>query len=196
MEVSFDYSRERQSYMIRFQPGHFETAPFLTEVRFWGVDRFPCPQMSLLAALIVLQDHPKTSITVPEAPINPPVCSVLADHFGTEIVPAKYDINSRRLAGGDLVIAPRRFRALSGWSMDVDGAEILTWASLNDLRGPLGGEIRTNLDAFDLAEPAKDLIVALCCAGQDAGHLIVSDADPDMARVLHRIGMELINPET
>lgn len=193
MEISFDHTYQSQFYTVRFKAAPHESVPFLREIRFWGVDRVPCPRLSTLAALIVLKDHPMTAVTLRNGVMNPPVCTALAQHFGVEIHPEIYEVDRRDLAGGEKTIAPVRFSRASGPHMQVEGAETLTWISLDDLRGPFGGLIRTNLDAFELSESEKNLIVALCCAGKDVGHILMEGVDPGLAHLLHQIGLELID---
>lgn len=192
MELSFDYSPERQFYVVRFEAGAYESVPFIRELRFWGVGRVPCPRLSTLAALIALKNHPMIAVTLSGVAINPPVCAALSRHFEVEIHPATYDINRRDLAGGERIVAPVRLNREGGQPGLIEGSEELTWVSLDDLRGPFGGLIRTNVDAFDLRESEKSLIVALCCAGKDVGHIILDEAEPGTAETLHRIGLELI----
>jgi hypothetical protein len=192
MELRFDYSPERQFYCVRFEAGAYESVPFIRELRFWGVGRVPCPRLSTFAALIALKNHPLIAVTLSGVAINPPVCAALAQHFNVEIHPAKYDINRRDLAGGERIIAPVRLNRTGDQSGRVEGSEELTWISLDDLSGPLGGLVRTNIDAFDLNENEKSLIVALCCAGKDVGHIVLEDAEPQIATTLHRIVLELI----
>jgi len=194
MELKFEYTPESQYYVLRFEAGAYESVPFIRELRFWGVDRVPCPRLSTLAALIALKDHPMLAVTLSGVAINPPVCAALARHFEVEIHPSKYDINRRDLAGGDRIVAPVRLREAGAVSAGIEGAEELTWISLNDLGGPLGGLIRTNVDAFDLSESEKNLIVALCCAGKNVGHILCDHDAPGIAETLHRIGLELIVP--
>lgn len=194
MELRFDYRRDRLSYMVRFEAGSFESVPLLRELRFWGVDRVPCPNLTTLAALIVLKKSPVSAVTVSETALAPAVCTVLSQYFDVEIHPDDYDLDRRALVGGDISVAPLRFHQSLGvpdWVRQ--DQEVLTWLSLNDLRGPFGGQIRTNLDAFDLSEAEKSLIVALCCAGKELGHVILDTSDPDLARVFHRIGLELVD---
>lgn len=193
MEISFDYAPDRQFYALRLKAGAYESVPFLRELRFWGVDRAPCPHLSTLAALIALKKHHLTTVTLSGVEVSPPVCTALSRHFGVEIHPAKYLVNRRDLAGGDKVIAPVRFNRAVGRQWLVEGAEVLTWTSLDDLRGPFGGVVRTNIDAFDLTESEKNLIVALSCAGKDVGHIMLDGSEDGYARVLHRIGLELID---
>lgn len=193
MELRFDYAPARQFYALRFVAGTFESVPFIRELRFWGVNRVPCPQLSTLAALIALKGHPVTALTIGEARLNPSVCTALQRHFDVEIHPSCYDINRRELAGGQKSVAAVRFDRVNTDRLPAEGMEVLTWISLDDLRGPFGGMVRTNLDAFDLTEAEKNLIVALCCAGKDVGHIALKGADPSFARILHRIGLELVN---
>ncbi|MDJ0858651.1 MAG: hypothetical protein QNJ03_06210 [Dinoroseobacter sp.] len=193
MELSFDFVPDRQYFAIRFTAGAYESVPFIRELRFWGVDRVPCPRLSTLASLIALQTHHLTHVTVRDAEINPPVCTALQNHFGVEIHPSTYDVDRRDLTGGEKLVAPSRFAQTGGQQWLAAGAEALTWISIDDLDGPFGGHIRTNLDAFDLTESEKNLIVALCCAGKDVGHIMLADAAPDIAGLLHLIGLELIN---
>jgi len=75
----------------------------------------------------------------------------------------------------------------------IESAEVLTWISLDDLRGPFGGLVRTNIDAFELTEAEKNLVFALCCGGKDVGHILLEEAEPGLATVLHRIGLELVD---
>lgn len=194
MELKFDYAPESQFYVLRFEAGSYESVPFIRELRFWGVDRVPCPRLSALAALIALKNHPVMAVTLSSVALNPPVCAALTRHFEVEIHPGKYDINRRDLAGGERIIAPRRLKDATTASSSVEGAETLTWISLQDLGGPLGGLVRTSVDAFDLSESDKNLIVALCCAGKDVGHIVLEDAEPAIADTLHQIGLELILP--
>lgn len=193
MELSFDYVPDRQFYALRFKAGEYESVPFLRELRFWGVDRVPCPRLSTMAALITLKNHPLTAVTLSNAAVNPPVCTALSRHFGVEIYPATYDANRRDLVGGEKVIAPVRCTHAGSQRQLLGGVEALTWISLNDLGGPFGGLVRTNVDAFDLTESEKNLIIALCCAGKDVGHVMLDGAGTDYAQVLHRIGLELID---
>ena len=193
MDISFDYSRDRQYYALRFSAGPFESVPFLRELRLWGVDRFPCPRLSTLAALIALKDHPVEAIILQDIAMNPPICTALSNHFDVEIHPAKYDNDRRDLAGGEKIVAPMRFSHAFDRGLPGNGAEALTWISLDDLGGPFGGTIRTNVDAFDLTESEKNLIVALCCAGKDVGHIILGGVDPGLSRTIHSIGLELID---
>ena len=192
MELKFTHAPESQFYTIGFDPGAYESTPFIRELRFWGVDRVPCPRLSTLAALIALKDHPMTAVTLKGVAINPPVCAALTRHFNVEIHPSNYDINRRDLAGGEKIIAPARLKNAGNQATVIEGSEALTWISLDDLSGPLGGLIRTNVDAFDLSEGEKNLIVALCCAGKEVGHIVLDDAAPGMADTLHQIGLELI----
>ena len=194
MELKFDYAPERQYYCLRFEAGAYESVPLIRELRFWGVGRVPCPRLSTLAALIALKTHPMIAVTLSGVAINPPVCAALTQYFGVEIHPSKYDINRRDLAGGERIITPVRLSRSGDASGSVDGSEELSWISLDDLGGPLGGLVRTNIDAFDLSESEKDLIVALCCAGKDVGHIVLEEAERDLATTLHRIGLELILP--
>lgn len=193
MELSFDHLPDRQFYVIRFKAGAYETVPFISEIRFWGVERTPCPRLSTLAAMIALKDHPVSAITLPKVAINPQVCSALSRHFEVEIHPATYDINRRDLAGGEKSVRPSRLGSTGRLPTATAGYEILTWMSLDDLGGPLGGLIRTNIDAFALTELEKNLIVALTCSGKDVGHIAVKGADPELSQVFHRIGLELVN---
>ena len=193
MELSFDYARDRRFLRMGFQAGAYESAPFVRELRFWGVDRVPCPNLGTLAALIALKDLRISTVTMNGAEVLPAVCTALARHFEVEILPAKYDANRRNLAGGERIVAPARFNSAFGPSLPVEGAEVLTWMSLDDLNGPFGGLVRTNIDAFDLTESEKNLIVALTCAGKDVGHVLLDGPEKDYARVLHRIGLELID---
>jgi hypothetical protein len=193
MDLRLTHAHNRRFFALRFTAGTYESVPFVSELRFWGVDRTPCPSLATMAALIVLKDHPIKSITLNDAEMVPPVCTALATHFGVEIHPAKYDINRRDLPGGDRIVAPVRFARLASQQWPGEGAEMLTWMSLDDLRGPFGGLVRTNVDAFDLTESEKSLVVALCCAGRDVGHIVLNGAEPDMARLLHRIGLELVD---
>lgn len=194
MNISFYYARDRQFYAVRFSASAFETVPFIPELRFWGVDRFPCPRLSTMAALIALKDHPLTSVTLSKVEINAPVCAALSQYFGVEIHAGKYNANGRELAGGDMVVAPSRFNAPPNPRSFIAGVEVLTWISLNDIGGPLGGLVRTNIDALDLSESERNLIVALCCAGKDVGHVILEGADPGIAKLMHWMGLELIDP--
>lgn len=193
MDLRFDYAQNRRFLALRFAAGAHESVPFIRELRFWGVDRVPCPSLGTVAALIALKDHPITTLTLNDVEVPPPVCTALSNHFGVEIQCAKYDINRRDLPGGDRIVAPVRFARLSGQRWPGHGAEALTWMSLDDLRGPFGGLVRTNLDAFDLTEAEKNLIVALCCAGKDVGHIVLDGAEPDLVRLLHRVGLELVD---
>jgi hypothetical protein len=194
MELDFDYAPDRRYYALRFVPGGLERVPFVPELRFWGVDRAPCPRLGTLAALIALGAPAPKIVTVPGGGLSPPVVTALSGHFGLEIHPGHYDADRRDLAGGEKTVAPVRFGAGPGPGSLAGGTEVLTWSSLDDLRGPLGGAIRTNLDAFDLFEGEKNLIVALCCAGRDLGHILVDGVDPALGTVLHRIGLELAVP--
>ena len=193
MDLRITYGHNRRFLALRFTAGSHESVPFLPELRFWGVDRVPCPSLGTLAALIALKGHPVRVLTLEDAEMAPPVCTALSSHFGVEIHPAKYDINRRDLPGGDRIVAPARFARLAIQRWPGEGAEMLTWMSLDDIRGPFGGLVRTNVDAFDLTEAEKNLIVALCCAGRDVGHIVLDGAPPDMARLLHRIGLELVD---
>ena len=193
MELSFDYARDRRFFTMGFQPGPYESAPFIRELRFWGVDRVPCPNLCALAALIALRNYHITTVILKSAELAPPVCTALSRHFGVEILPAKYDGSRRNLAGGEKVISPGRFNSPIAPSALAEGAEVLTWMSLDDLSGPLGGLIRTNIDAFDLTESEKNLIVALSCAGKEVGHIFLDGLEKEYERVLHRIGLELID---
>lgn len=191
MDISFTYARDRQYYAIGFLAGAFETAPFVPELRFWGVDRYPCPRLSALAALIALKTHPLTSVTLKSVDINAPVCSVLSQHLGVEIHASKYNADRRDLPGGELVVLPARFGNAAPPRTAAEGAELLTWISLNDLGGLLGGAVRTNIDVFDLTEAEKNLILALCCSGKELGHVLLDRVDPELADVMHGIGLEL-----
>ena len=193
MELSFDYAPDRQFYALRFKAGAYESVPFLRELRFWGVDRVPCPRLSTMAALIALKNHPLTAVTLRSAAVNPPVCTALSRHFGVEIYPATYDANRRDLAGGEKIVAPVRFTHASRQRRLLEGVEALMWISLDDLGGPFGGLVRTNVDAFDLTESEKNLIITLCCAGKDVGHVMLEGAGTEYAQVIHRIGLELID---
>lgn len=193
MDLRFTHAHNRRFFALRFSAGAYESAPFISELRFWGVDRAPCPSLGTVAALIALKGHTVKSITLNDAEMAPPVCTALSNHFGVEIHTAKYDINRRDLPGGDRIVAPLRFARLASQRWPGEGAEMLTWMSLDDLRGPFGGLVRTNVDAFDLTEAEKNLIVALCCAGRDVGHIVLDGAPPDMARLFHRIGLELVD---
>ena len=193
MELSFDYAPDRQFYVLRFKAGAYETVPFIGELRFWGVERVPCPCLSTLAALIALKSHHLTAVKLNGVELAPPVCTALSRHFGVEIYPAKFDVNRRNLAGGEKVIAPVRFNRAFGRQWLAEGAEVLTWISLDDLRGPFGGLVRTNIDAFDLTENEKNLIVALSCAGKDVGHIMLDGPGNGYARLLHGIGLELFD---
>lgn len=193
MELSFDYAPDRRFYALRFGAGIYESVPFIRELRFWGVDRVPCPSLSTMAALIALKTHPLTVVTLRTGMVTPSVCTALSQHFGVEIHPATYDFDRRELAGGDKTIFPVRLARAGGKNWPVERAEVLTWISLDDLGGPIGGLVRTNIDAFDLTESEKALIVALCCAGKDVGHIVLDGAEPALGRVLHRIGLELID---
>lgn len=196
MELSFDYAPDRQFYAVRFEAGAYESVPFIQELRFWGVSRMPCPRLSTLAALLTLKNHPMIALTLSDAALNPPVCAALSLHFGVEIHPSTYNINRRDLAGGDKTVAPIRYsHTPPDRRKPVAASEELAWISLDDLSGPFGGTIRTNIDAFDLGESEKNLIVALCCAGKDLGHIALYQADPAIEDVLHRIGLELILPD-
>ncbi|MEL7027016.1 MAG: hypothetical protein AAGO57_07295 [Pseudomonadota bacterium] len=190
MEIKFNYAPERQFYAVRFEPGDFETRPFIGEMRFWGVDRFPCRQLSSLAALIALKTHPVRALTMGNTSISPAVCTALTEHFGVELFPGTYDINRRHFPGGEKSVAPARLGSAA--PLPEPGIEMLTWMSLDDLGGPLGGHIRTNIDVFEVSEPEKNLIVALCCAGMDVGHILVDGADPELAKLIHLIGLELV----
>ncbi|MDJ1007887.1 MAG: hypothetical protein QNJ13_08690 [Paracoccaceae bacterium] len=192
MDLSFDYTRRSQFYALRFDAGEFESVPFIRELRFWGVDRAPCPGLGTMAALLALKDHPVTAVTLNGVAMNPSVCTALSRQFDVEIHTSAYDVDHRPLLGGDKIVAPARISRAAGQRWPVEGTEVLTWISLDDLRGPFGGLVRTNVDAFDLTETEKDLIVALCCAGKDVGHILLKGADPALARTLHRIGLELI----
>ncbi len=64
---------------------------------------------------------------------------------------------------------------------------------MDDLGGSFGGHVRTNIDAFDLTEGEKNLVVALCCAGKEVGHIMLEGAGTEYAQVVHRIGLELID---
>lgn len=194
MELSFKYVFNRKYYVLNFGAGKFETAPFVRELRFWGVDRFPCPHMTTLAALIALKNHDVKTVTLSNVELNPPVCSALLQHFGVEVHPAQYDVNKRDLAGGDSIIAPVRFGTTVAPQDLIDRIEVLTWMSLDDVNGPFGGQIRTNIDIFDLTESEKNLIVALCCAGNQVGHIVATEPEPALAHVFHRVGLELISP--
>lgn len=193
MRVSFNHYQDSQFFTIRFEAAKTETVPFLNELRFWGVDRFPCRQLSTLAALLVLGSQAARSLTLQDA-LSPAVCTALSRHFGIELHPASYDANRRGLAGGDKIIAPMRFGTNTPMP-PIKAAEVLTWISLDDFSGPYGGQIRTNLDAFPLSEAEKNLIIALCCAGMDVGHIAISGATPDMAQIIHQIGLELIHSD-
>ncbi len=193
MEISFDYSADRQFYAVQFRASVNDSVPFIRELRFWGVDRLPCPQLSTLAALIVLKSHAVKSVTLFGSELSPPVCTALSQQFGVEIHCAKYDTNRRNLAGGEKIVAPVRFKATVDQQAIIDRTEVLTWISLDDLHGPFGGQIRTNVDVFDLTEGEKNLIVGLCCAGKDVGHLVLKESETGFGRVLHRIGLELVD---
>ncbi len=193
MELSFDYAADRQFFALRFNAGAFESVPLIRELRFWGVDRVPCPCLSTMAALIALKNHSHTAVTLSSVAINASVCTALSRHFGVGVYPAKYEANHRDLVGGEKTVAPVRFSRAHAQRWRVEGAEVLTWISLDDLRGPFGGLVRTNIDAFDLTESEKSLIVALCCAGKDVGHIIVEGAEAELAQVIHQIGLELID---
>ena len=193
MDLRFTYGHNRRFYALRFTAGAHESAPLIAELRFWGVDRVPCPSLGTLAALIALKGHPVRALTLDDGELSPPVCTALSNHFGIEIHPAKYDINRRDLPGGDRIVAPVRFARLAGQPWPGEGAEMLTWMSLVDLRGPFGGLVRTNVDAFDLTEAEKNLIVALCCGGREVGHIVLNGAEPRMAGLLHRVGLELVD---
>lgn len=197
MDLSFTYHRDRQFYALGFTPGAFGTVPFVSELRFWGVDRFPCPSMSMAAALIALKDHPVGVFTVQGVEVHPPVCTALSRHFGVEIHPAVYDTDRRDLPGGDRLIAPHRFGDPTTQGGSLEGIETLSWISLDDTAGPFGGQVRTNIDIFDLSEAEKNLIVALCCGGMDVGHIFMDNPDPGLSRLMHLVGLELTQaPET
>ena len=148
MELRLDYLPDRQFLALRFGPGEFESVPIFRELRFWGVDRAPCPDLSALAAMIVLKNYNIQSLTLCGVAISPPVCTALSRHFEVEIHPETYDANRRNLPGGDKIIVPARFTRSVENQLSVDGAEMLTWISLRDMFGPLGGTIRTNIE-FD-----------------------------------------------
>lgn len=192
MHLRFDYAPDREFYALRFEAGTYESVPHIRELRFWGVDRTPCPQLSTLAALIALRHQSVIAITLGDAGLTPSVCTAFQRHFGLEIHPARYDIDRRELAGGDRTVAPVRFARLAAGKWPAEGVEVLTWISLDDLRGPFGGQVRTNVDAFDLTEMEKSLIVALCCGGREVGRVVVDEADEAMAEVFHRAGLELV----
>jgi len=194
VELRFDHAPERGYYALRFRPGSFESAPFIRELRFWGVDRAPCPQLGTLAALIALKGHPLNAVTLAGAGLTPSVCTALQAHFGVEIHPAKYEIDRRELAGGQKTVAPVRFGTLHGRVWSAEPVEVLAWISLDDFEGPFGGELRTNIDAFDLTEAEKNLIVALCCGGKEVGQIVLDAPDPAWGPVLHRIGLGLAPP--
>lgn len=193
MNLSFDYAPERRFYALRFAAGTYESVPFIRELRFWGVDRAPCPNLSTMAALIALKNHPLNVVTLGAGMVTPSVCTALSRHFGVEIHPATYDFDCRALAGGDKTVMPVRIARMGGQTWPVERAEVLSWISLDDMGSTIGGLIRTNIDAFDLTESEKGLIVALCCAGKDVGHIVLGRAEPGFGRVLHRIGLELID---
>lgn len=192
MELSFEHAPDRQSFVLRFQAGTHASVPMLRELRFWGVDRVPCPSLSTLAALLSLKHHALKTVTLREVAMSPPVCTALAAHFGVEIHPARYDADRRDLIGGDKAVAPIRFARLQGQSWPMGAVEVLPWVSLDDFDGALGGSVRTNVDAFGLTEAEKDVIVALCCGGREIGHVLVDSAEPDLARLFHRLGLELL----
>ncbi|MBF9031605.1 hypothetical protein HKCCE3408_14480 [Rhodobacterales bacterium HKCCE3408] len=193
MELRFDYLPDRMFYAVRFRPGAYESTPFIRELRFWGVDRVPCPSLSTMAALLALKGHPMSVVTLQDAALSPAVCTALSQYFGVAVHPASLEVDRRDLPGGERTVAPVRFASASGMTGGLDGAEVVTWTSLDDLRGPFGGAIRTNLDAFDLDETEKNLIVALCCAGKDVGHILLPDAAPGLTAVFHRIGLEIVD---
>lgn len=196
MDISFHHARDRQYYAIRFKPGMFETVPFIRELRFWGVDRFPCPRLSAMAALLVLKDHPMSSAVFSNAELNAPICSALSEFFGIEVYPSKYNTDRRELAGGDMVVVPARFTSLISPGDVPAGAEALTWMSLDDIGGPVGGSVRTNIDAFALTESEKNLVIALCCAGKEVGHVALDAPAPDLHTLFHWMGLELVSPCT
>ncbi|MEM9319059.1 MAG: hypothetical protein AAGA70_08630 [Pseudomonadota bacterium] len=195
MELRFVYAFDRQFYAMQFKPGPHETVPFVRELRFWGVDRQPCTSLSTMAALIALKHHPMAQLTLNGIAMNAPVCSALQQHFGVEIHPARYEADRRELLGGEKTVAPIRFAhgRDQAWP---GGGEVLNWISLDDLHGPLSGNVRTNIDAFDLSESEKNLIVALCCAGKHIGHIMLAGGTPGLAQLLHRLGLELIDGPT
>lgn len=194
MELSFAYKPDRNFYAVRFDAGAQDTVPFIRELRFWGVDRVPCPRLSTLAALIALKSHPMSIVTVRDTAINPPICSALSKFFGLEIYPARYEAERRDLAGGEKIVLPVRFAQMAGRTMPDHVIEVLPWLSTDNLDGPLGAAVRTNIDAFSLSEVEKNLVVALCCAGKDLGHVWIDGIGPDLSDLLHIIGLEAVDP--
>lgn len=192
MDISFDFTRASQFFAIRFQPGRYESRPFVSQLRFWGVTRMPCSGMATLAALMALKAQRPDAVAVKGASLTPPVCTTLGQHFGVEVRPSDYQKDRANLLGGTRVLAPVRFGHSPGPLPD--GAEALSWMSVDDLLKPLGAHVGTNLDAFDLDEAEKDLIVALCCGGKDLGHVLMDDAPSGMDELFHSLGMELVAP--
>lgn len=195
LEVSFEYSCDRQFYVVRFHASVFDSVPFVPELRFWGVTRNPCQGLSALAAIIAMRNHPLKSLKLRDTRLNAPVCTALTEFAGFELHPEQYDPSGRELLGGNRRLAPRRFRGNGSFEGVPAGVEAFFWLSLNDLYGALGGDIRTNLDAFDLTEAEKSLVVALSCGGRDVGQIVAQSAETDVTTVLHRIGLELVQVE-
>lgn len=191
MELSFTFSRASQYFIIGFRPGRYETRPFVSELRFWGIAHQPCSGMATLAALMALKTQRPDIVTVKGASLTPPVCTALGQYFGVEILPSDYQTDRANLLGGTHVVVPHRFgQPCLGLG---DGAQALSWMSVQDLLKPLGSHVGTNLDAFDLDEWEKDLIVALCCRGKDVGHIVMDGFPDHMAKLFHRLGLELIS---
>lgn len=191
MEFKFTYFAQKRFYRIGFEAAPFETIPFVRELRFWGVDRVPCPALSTVAGLVALGAQRPSSVTVPGVTMTPPVCQTIARHFEINVHPGELDTERRNLLGGDRVIAPCRFAHAPTVGILQGTVEVVTWCSLSDIHGPFGGTIRSNLDAFELSESEKNVITALCAAGRHVGHIMLDDVDPALCALMHSLGLEV-----
>ena len=148
MEVRLNHSSESQFLVLELIASNNEPVPFVREIRFWGVDRAPCSGSCMLAALIALRANPVSSLTTAEH-LSPPTCAALAREFGIGIHPTRFDPNRRELLGGEKRIFSKRFNGQNSKDVFPSPIETLSWISLDDFDGPLGENIRTNIDVFD-----------------------------------------------
>lgn len=192
MEVSFEYTPQQQYFVIRLDPSAHGCTPPMGELRFWGVASTPELSLASVAALLVLQHHPASIISLRDTAMSGPICTALTRHFGLELYPSSYDLQRRDLFSGEKMVAPLRFGQPHGRGWAADRFEVMPWCSLNDFGGLQGAKLRTNIDAFDLQEWEKSIIVALCCSGAQLGHILVENV-PEAVRILfHRLGLEVL----
>ncbi|GGE62847.1 hypothetical protein [Actibacterium pelagium] len=192
MRFEFSYHREKRALTVRLRAAEYEPVPFVDRLHFWGVDRKPDPQMLGLACCILAAPMPVYSVQLPSVNASSNYCLQIRNHIGVDVHLNKVDDSDRRLLGGDNTVYPYRFVLETSKPVKDQYFEPLSWTGFGDFRGNLGGSIRTNIDAFELTEAEKSLVLALCCAGDRLGYLIVEDLNEELRSLLHNLGLGIV----